>query len=193
MGAHTFNSGNSEYSFYVIYQGNIPNMCSSQSYNLDSLRLCEWIKNSVVEKSQTLKRLELKSCPCTKSSSPLTPRDVKVEEVAVENGLHDAGHHGDLVEEALGVVAPHPVGYVEGSVEAEEEQVVSGDGLGLAGLCDHEELRHYGHRLQEDGEGPQDLDMIRGRETHRLTLKPEVLKVLGVYHLGDPGTLIIKD
>lgn len=96
----------------------------------------------------------------------LTPCDVKVEEIAVENGLHDAGHHGDLVEEALGVVTPHPVGYVEGSVEAEEEQVVGGDGLRLAGLGDHEELRHYGHGLQEDGEGPQDLDGISERETH---------------------------
>ena len=96
--------------------------------------------------------------------SLLTLCDVKVEEVAVEDGLHDAGHHGDLIEEALGVVTPHPVGDVEGSVEAEEEQVVGGDGLRLAGLGDHEELRHDGHRLQEDGEGPQDLDGNSERE-----------------------------
>lgn len=63
------------------------------------------------------------------------------------------------------MVTPHPVGYVEGSVEAEEEQVVGGDGLCLTGLGNHEELRHYGHRLQEDGEGPQDLDGIRGGDT----------------------------
>lgn len=100
--------------------------------------------------------------------SLLTPGDVKVEEIAVEDGLHDAGHHSDLVEEALGVVTPHPVGYVEGSVEAKEEQVVGGNGLCLAGLGDHEELWHYGHRLQEDGEGPHDLDGISGRQTHEL-------------------------
>lgn len=88
----------------------------------------------------------------------LTPCDVKVEEVTVENGLHDSGHHRDLVKEALRVVTPHPVGYVEGSVQAQEEKVVGGDGLGLTGLGDHEELWHYGHGLQEDGEGPEDLD-----------------------------------
>lgn len=88
----------------------------------------------------------------------LTFCDVEVEEIAVEDGLHDAGHHRDLVEEALCVIAPHPVGDVEGSVEAEEEQVVGGDGLRLAGLGDHEELWHYGHCFQKDGEGPQDLE-----------------------------------
>lgn len=95
-------------------------------------------------------------------TSLLTPREVQVEEVTVEDGLHDAGHHGDLVEEALGVVTPHPVGDVERSVQAEEEQVVGGDGLGLARLGDHEELRHYRHRLQENGERPQDLGEVRG-------------------------------
>lgn len=87
----------------------------------------------------------------------LTLRDVKVEEVAEEDGLHDARHHSDLVEDALGVVAPHPVADVECAVEAEEKEVVGGDGLCLARLGDHEQLRHDGHRLQEDGEGPQDL------------------------------------
>lgn len=87
----------------------------------------------------------------------LTFCHVKVEEVTVENGLYDSRHHSDLVEEALGVVAPQPVGDVESSVEAEEEQVVGGDGLRLARLGDHEELRQDGNGLQEDGEGPQDL------------------------------------
>lgn len=99
-------------------------------------------------------------------NASLTPREVKVEEIAEENGLHDARYHGDLVEEALRVVTPHPVGYVEGSVEAEEEQVVGGDGFCFAGFGDHEELRHYGHCLQENGESPQDLGVISGRETH---------------------------
>ena len=86
-----------------------------------------------------------------------TFRDVQVEEVAVQDGLHNAGHHGDEVKEALEVEAPDPVDEVQGAVEAQEEQVVGGDGLCLPGLADHEELRQDGHRLQVDGEGPQDL------------------------------------
>lgn len=110
----------------------------------------------------------------------LTPCDVKVEEVAVEYGLHDAGHHGDLIEEALRVVTPHPVGDVQGSVEAEEEQVVGGDGFCLARLGDHEELRHYGHRLQENGEGPQDLGGISGRGGTDEVLKVQMRKSCNV-------------
>lgn len=75
----------------------------------------------------------------------LTPGNVKVEEVTVENRLHHTGHHSNLVKEALGVVAPHPVGQVQGSVETQEEQVVGGDGLCLAGLGNHEELGQDGH------------------------------------------------
>lgn len=105
------------------------------------------------------------STPIPPTHLPRPPRvgpaptlcDVQVEEVAVEDGLHHARHHGDLVEDALRVVAPHPVGDVECAVEAQEEEVVGGDGLGLARLGDHEQLWHDGHRLQEDGEGPQDL------------------------------------
>lgn len=74
-----------------------------------------------------------------------TFRDVQVEEVAVQDGLDDAGHHGDEVEEALEVEAPDPVDEVQGSVEAQEEQVVGGDGLRLPGLADHEELWQDGH------------------------------------------------
>lgn len=87
----------------------------------------------------------------------LTFGDVKVEEVAIEDGLDHAGHDGDQVEEALEEVTPEPVEDVEGAVHAQAEQVVGGDGLRLAGLGDHEELRQDCHRLQVDGEGPQDL------------------------------------
>lgn len=86
-----------------------------------------------------------------------TSCDVKIEEIAVKDRLHHSRDDGDLVEEAFCVIAPHPVCDVEGAVEPQEEQVVGRDGLGLARFGDHEELRHYGHRLQEDGEGPQDL------------------------------------
>lgn len=34
---------------------------------------------------------------------------------------------------------------------------MGGDGLGLTSLTDHEELGQDGHRLQVDGERPQDL------------------------------------
>jgi len=67
--------------------------------------------------------------------------DVKVEEVAVEDGLNAAGHNGNYVVEAFCIVSVDPVDDVECPVGSECEQVVGGDGLGLARLGDHEELR----------------------------------------------------
>lgn len=116
--------------------------------------------------------------------------DIKVEEITVKDGLHHARHHCDLVEEALRVVAPQPVGDVEGSIEAEEEQVVGGDGLRFTSLCDHKKLRHYRHRLQKYGERPQDLQWGEGvvlqegepDDGHQQELHPErvVLRVVCV-------------
>lgn len=83
--------------------------------------------------------------------------DIKVEEVTVQYSLHHSGDDGDQIEEAFEIVTPDPVEDVEGPVQAQAEQVVGGDGLRLAGLADHEELRQDCHRLQVDGEGPQDL------------------------------------
>ena len=83
--------------------------------------------------------------------------DVKIEEVAVEDGLDAAGDDSDDVIEALEVVAVDPVEDVEATVGAEGEQVVAGDRLGLPGLGDHEQLGQDGDALQVDGEGPQDL------------------------------------
>lgn len=88
----------------------------------------------------------------------LTFRYVEIEEVAVEDCLDHPGHNGDHVEEALEVETPDPVDEVECAVEAQEEQVVGGDGLRLTSLTDHEELGQDGHRLQVDGERPQDLE-----------------------------------
>lgn len=89
--------------------------------------------------------------------------DIKVEEVTVEDGLHQTGHNGDHVKEAFEVETPDPVEEVEGPIHAQAEQVVGGDGLCLARLADHEELRQDRHRLQIDGERPQDLmtDVLR--------------------------------
>jgi len=90
-------------------------------------------------------------------AAALTFRDIQIEEVAVEDGLNHPGNDGDHVKESLEVEPPYPVEEVEGSVEAQEEQVVGGDGLGLTGLADHEQLGQDGHRLQVYGERPQNL------------------------------------
>lgn len=83
--------------------------------------------------------------------------NVQVEEVAVQNGLDNAGHHSNEVKEALEVEAPDPVDEIQSAVEALEEQVVGGDGLRLPGLADHEELRKDSYWFKVDGEGPQNL------------------------------------
>lgn len=71
--------------------------------------------------------------------------------------MNHSCHDCDHVKEAFEVEPPYPVDEIEGSVEAQEEQVVSGDGLSLPRFTDHEELRENGHRLQVDGKRPQDL------------------------------------
>jgi hypothetical protein len=88
----------------------------------------------------------------------LTSCDVQIEEVSVEDSLNDAGDDGDGVEELLDVVAVDPVEDVQRAVRAEREQVVSRDRLRLTSLRQHEQLRHYRHRLQVDTECPQDLN-----------------------------------
>jgi len=120
--------------------------------------------------------------------------DVQVEEVAVQDGLHHAGHDGDQVEEALGVVAVHPVEEVQAAVQAQGEQVVGGDGLRLAGLADHEQLREDGDRLEVDGESPEDLEgaeVVVDQESepsdrHNEKFSPEsvVVSVVGGLELG---------
>lgn len=84
--------------------------------------------------------------------------DVQVEEVAVQNGLDNASHHSNEVKEALEVEAPDPVDEIQSAVEAQEEQVVGGDGLRLPCFADHEELGKDSHGFQVDGEGPQNLE-----------------------------------
>lgn len=86
-----------------------------------------------------------------------TFRDIKIEEVTVQDSLYHSSHDGDHIEEAFEIVTPDPVEDVEGPVQAQTEQVVCGDGLRLASFADHEELRQDCHWLQVDGEGPKDL------------------------------------
>lgn len=83
--------------------------------------------------------------------------DIKVEEVTVEDSLDHTGHNGDHIKEAFKVVTPDPVEDIEGPIQTQAEQVVGGNCLCLASLADHEELRQDCHRLQVDGERPEDL------------------------------------
>lgn len=83
--------------------------------------------------------------------------DIKVEEVTVEDSLDHTGHDSDHVKEAFKVETPDPVEEIEGSIHAQAEQVMGGDSLRLASLADHEELWQDCHRLQVDGECPEDL------------------------------------
>lgn len=93
---------------------------------------------------------------CIPTLSP-TFGNIEIEEVAVEDGLYHPRDHSNLVIELLGVVAPDPVGDIEGSIEAQEEKVMRCDGLCFPCLADHEELREDSYRLQVDGEGPEYL------------------------------------
>ena len=57
----------------------------------------------------------------------------------------------------LKIVSVDPVENVEPPVRSQGKEIVGGDGLGLTGLLHHEQLRQDGHRLQVDGERPQDF------------------------------------
>jgi hypothetical protein len=84
---------------------------------------------------------------------------VDVEKVAVENSLQDAGNDGNPLGLVVGLggVAVDPVGDVEEAVDAKGEEVVGGDGLGLASALEHEELGEDGDGFEPDGKGPEDL------------------------------------
>lgn len=84
---------------------------------------------------------------------------INVEKVAVENRLDNTGDNGNPIHLMLGLgdVAVDPVGDVEGAVDSESEQIVGGDGLGLARALQHKQLRENGHSLQPNGKGPQNL------------------------------------
>lgn len=101
---------------------------------------------------------ETKNTPEGFKPKTLTFCYVEIKEITVQDCLNDACHDGDHVEEAFEVEAPDPVDEIQGAIEAEEEQVVCGDGLGFSGLADHEQLREDGHGLQVDGERPHDLE-----------------------------------
>lgn len=87
-------------------------------------------------------------------------RDVKIEKVAVKDGLDTASEDRDQVEESLEVVSVCPVEDVQSPVGSESEEVVGSDRFGLSGLADHEQLGQDRDAFQVDREGPQDLHWI---------------------------------
>lgn len=86
--------------------------------------------------------------------------NIQIEEITVQDGLHNSSNDSDEVKEAFKVVSVDPVQEVQSSVGAQGEQVVAGDGLRLTGLAYHEQLGKNGHRFQVDGECPQNLQRL---------------------------------
>ena len=101
--------------------------------------------------------LRVRECQIGVLGCSFTFCDVKIEEVAVEDGLNTAGDNHDDVKVVLVLVAVDPVGDVEAAVDTESEEIVAGDSLRLAGFAEHEELRQDGNGLQIDGKRPQNL------------------------------------
>ena len=69
---------------------------------------------------------------------------------------------------------------------------MSGDGLSLASSLEHEKLWQDGHRLQPDGESPQDIRkvvLVREDEGQCCSSRKEVLDAKGV-DVGIVGWLI---
>ncbi len=119
---------------------------------------------------------------------------VDVEEIAVQNGLDQAGDNGNPVGlvVGLGKVAVDPVGNVEGAVAAEGKEIVGGDGLGLAGALQHEELGQDGNGLEPDGKGPEHLhnSVADGEdESHESGAAEEILDLESV-DVGVVGGLV---
>jgi len=63
--------------------------------------------------------------------------DVKVKEVAVQNGLYTASHYCDDIIEVFCVVAVDPVDNVESSVRSKSKQIMRRDWFGFPGFGYH--------------------------------------------------------
>lgn len=86
--------------------------------------------------------------------------DVQVKEVHIQNSLDTARYDGDLVNESFMSVSVIPVGDVEHSVKALEEQVVAGNTFGFASLGDHLKLWHNGDTFQVNRKCPQKFNRV---------------------------------
>lgn len=65
---------------------------------------------------------------------------------------------------------------------------MGGDGLGLTSLADHEELGQDGHRLQVDGERPQNLSRTKTTQcwwkNNRTWMSREAIEFKDICTLG---------
>lgn len=86
---------------------------------------------------------------------------IQIEEVAIQDGLHNSSHDGDEIIVRLGHVTIHPVEDVEGAVGSQRKQVMRRDRLRLASLAHHEQLRQDCHRFQVDAECPQNFQQCK--------------------------------
>jgi len=83
--------------------------------------------------------------------------DVKIEEIAVKDGLDTSGNNCNKIKESLTVISPDPVDQVEATVKTQSKQVMSGNGLSFSSFADHEQLRQDGNTFQINTEGPQNF------------------------------------
>jgi len=86
--------------------------------------------------------------------------DVKIEKVAVKDGLDTAGEDRDQVEEPLEIVSVSPVENVQSPVSTESEEVMGSNRFSLSGLANHEQLRQDRDGFHVNREGPQDLHRV---------------------------------
>lgn len=82
---------------------------------------------------------------------------IDVEKVRIQDRLHSPGHPRYGIHIPLGEISVQPIWDVQRPVDAEREQIVRCDGIGLAGPLQHEELGENGDRFEPDGEGPKHL------------------------------------
>lgn len=92
----------------------------------------------------------------------------------------------------LSKVSVDPVGDVEGTVGAEREEVVGGDGLGLARSLQHEKLGENRNRFEPDGKGPKNLggDVFVGKDDGKSGRSGEEVLDLEGINVGVVGRLV---
>lgn len=84
--------------------------------------------------------------------------DVKIEEIGIEDSLHNSGNDNDWIEIVLGVITVDPVEDVKSAVRAKSKQVVSSNDLSGTGGLEEEELWENSNSLQIDRESPEQLE-----------------------------------